>query len=109
MKKLILFTLISFFFCTASFANNCLKYTTKQDTITVRDGSSYRKAIIIKERNSIIDPEQEWLAMHYPGFINEGQDPSQYDKRHYEIRHIKTSDGQRKDVYFDISSYFGKW
>ena len=110
MKKA-LFIIIALLSSSVSFAKHCLKDSTRHDSVVQKDGSSYNNAIIIKATNEGdgIDAEYKWLADHYPGYKTEGQSLNENGKTPYDVLHIKTNDGQRKDVFFDISSYFGKW
>ncbi len=71
----------------------------------VRDGSSFEKAIIAKS----IPFEYAWVAEHYPGSEMIMQSSSFQKKKPYDILSIKIADGEEKDVYFDISSFFGKF
>ena len=76
------------------------------------DGSSPEKAIVIQEKTegAGVDAEYAWLKKYYPGytFIGQTLDFSK-DGRPYDVMHIKTAEGKKKDVYFDISNYYGKW
>ncbi|HXB12796.1 MAG TPA: hypothetical protein VNZ45_12465 [Bacteroidia bacterium] len=75
------------------------------------DGSSEKTAIVINETNEMtgVDTEYAWLKKNYPGYSSEGQALVMDKAGHpFDIIHIKTADGQKKDVYFDISKFFGK-
>ncbi|HTB06809.1 MAG TPA: hypothetical protein VK806_07630 [Bacteroidia bacterium] len=111
MRKAFFITTIVLLCSSASFAKHSLKDSTRHDSVIQKDGSSYNNAVIIKATNEGdgIDAEYKWLADHYPGYKTEGQSLNEHDKIPYDVLHIKTNDGQRKDVFFDISSYFGKW
>jgi hypothetical protein len=84
---------------------------TKQVDLASRDGSSFEKAIVITEKTEStgVDAEYKWLAVHYPGYSSTGQSLNMNDKRPYDIIYITTKEGDKKQVYFDISNYFGKW
>jgi predicted Zn-dependent protease len=75
------------------------------------DGSGYEKAIVIKEKTEKkgIDAEYQWLRKHYPGYTLISQSLNFKNNKNYDILSIKTNDGEKKDVYFDISNFFGKW
>jgi len=74
-------------------------------TQTIRlDGSSAGAAIPV----SGVDAEYQWLATHRPGWHPERQSlVTGPGGRFYDVMTI-TRGGQREDVYFDISSFFGK-
>ena len=68
------------------------------------DGSSYEKAVIVKN----ITEEYEWIRKYYPGNSFLQQSLNFYNDKPYDILRIETIDGETKDVYFDISKFFGK-
>ena len=76
-----------------------------------RDGSSYEKAIIINEEHEKpgIDAEYAWIRRQYPVSRTLGQALTYYKNQPYDIIHIVTADGNKSDVYFDISKFFGKF
>jgi hypothetical protein len=75
-----------------------------------RDGSSYDKAIIIDKKNETdgIAAEYAWLEKNYPNYKFSAQSLSFHNKKPYDILHIKDSSGKERDIYFDISKFFGK-
>ena len=76
-----------------------------------RDGSSYEKAIIIRQETEKagVDAEYVWIGAKYPGYKMLGQSLTQKDGKPYDILDIKTASGEKVTVYFDISNFFGKW
>lgn len=76
-----------------------------------RDGSSYEKAIVITETHEQagIDAEYAWIRQHYPGAKTQGQALMYRDKKPFDLIHVLTSEGNKVDVYFDISDFFGKF
>jgi hypothetical protein len=75
------------------------------------EGSSEKTAVVINETSEMagVDAEYAWLKKNYPGYSSEGQALVMDKAGHpFDIIHIKTADGQKKDVYFDISKFFGK-
>ena len=56
-----------------------------------------------------IAKENEWLDVHYPGHQKRGQALAYHDGKPYDIIYIVTADGEEKEVYFDISSFYGQW
>jgi hypothetical protein len=84
-----------------------------QGTVTDanQDGTSFAKAIVIGEKSetSGVAAEYQWIRQHYPGSKNGGQALT-YDKgKPYDVLTITTAGGEKKDVYFDISRFFGKF
>lgn len=77
---------------------------------TTRDGSSFEKAIIIEATNDFqgVKDEYAWLKQNYPGYKSQGQSLNMHNKKPYDILHIITADGNKIDVYFDISKSYGK-
>ena len=78
---------------------------------SINDGSSFERAIIIKKRREGpgVDAEYKWLAQNYPGYKRISQSLTRKGNKHYDIIAIKTNEGEEKDIYFDISNFFGKW
>lgn len=91
------------------------KHTTSQSTNTstsTGDGSSEQNAVVINETGETagVADEYAWLRNHYPGYTFEKQSlVFSKDGHPYDVLDIKTSDGQKKEVYFDISKFFGKF
>lgn len=75
------------------------------------DGSSYEKAIIIKEKSETtgVAAEYKWVNAHYPGAKTEKQGLVHHNGTDYDILTIRLSDGSEKDVYFDISRFYGRF
>lgn len=75
------------------------------------DGSSYEKAIVISSKSETagVNAEYVYLRKAYPGYKLARQSLSHKDKKAYDIMSITTADGDKKDVYFDITGFFGKW
>lgn len=80
-------------------------------TSAVQDGKSFETAVITTETHERqgVDAEYAWIKVKYPGAKTQGQALSSHDKKPYDIIHIITSEGTKLDVYFDISSFFGKF
>lgn len=105
MKRLfVVFALLLFIFASCS--------STKKlaGASAVQDGKSFETAIIITETHERqgVDAEYAWIKVKYPGAKTQGQALSSHDKKPYDIIHIVTAEGTKLDVYFDISSFFGK-
>jgi len=75
-------------------------------TVSVADGSSMAKAIKV----SNIREEYEWAKAHCPGcqFMSQAL---LFDnkKKPFDALTYKAPDGAKKEFYFDISSFFGKF
>ena len=80
-------------------------------TSVVADGSSYDKAIFIKEDHEQpgIHAEYAWIRAQYRGSKVNGQSLNNYRNKPYDVIHITTADGTTRDVYFDISNFYGKF
>lgn len=71
---------------------------------TVRDASSFEKAIVVKS----IREEYEWVEKNYPGSKMLQQSLSFKNKKPYDILSFTLSDGSKRDFYFDVSKFYGK-
>ena len=111
MKKVFSILVVSLLFCATVFSKNTTSDTSRHDSLIMRDGSSFKKAVIILDttESSGVDAEYKWLALHYPGYTTKEQSLNMDDKQPYDILYIKTKEGEEKKVFFDISNYFGKW
>ncbi|WP_323028108.1 hypothetical protein [Gelidibacter japonicus] len=98
MKKIIT---ISFILITL-FISSCS--STKDLTVSERDGSSYEKAVIVKS----VAEEYEYAKKACQGCQLLGQSLSQYKNKPYDILRFKNSDGDEVIYYFDISKFYGK-
>jgi hypothetical protein len=74
-------------------------------------GSSYEKAIVIKEKTeqSGVDAEYAWLKENYPEYRMGSQSLNFKDGKPYDILSITTNSGKSIQVYFDISNFYGKF
>ncbi len=70
-----------------------------------RDGLTIEKAIKAKS----IDFEYAWVEKRYPGSRVVGQVLLTKNRVPYDKLEVILVSGKRIDVYFDISSFFGKW
>ena len=75
-----------------------------------KDGSSYEKAMVVKAKNGTkgIAAEYKWLRENYPGYKLISQSLDGKGKKHYDVMHITTKEGNDKSFYFDITDFFGK-
>jgi hypothetical protein len=69
-----------------------------------RDGSSYEKAIVAKS----VPAEYAWLKKKYPGYALRRQSLRTHDGKPFDVLEITLKGGKEIEVYFDISSFFGK-
>lgn len=70
-----------------------------------QDGSSFEKAIVVKS----IEAEYAWIRKNYPGSKVNGQALLNNKNKYYDKLNITTAAGEKKDIYFDINSFFGKF
>lgn len=69
-----------------------------------RDGSSPEKAVIVQS----VGEEYAWMARHYPGFRPQMQALQDIEGRPYDVLTFANDRGDTCQVYFDISSFYGK-
>lgn len=116
MRKIIPVLLLSIVFFSCSSSRKNVSSTNNSGQVEMSkpnpdaDGSSFEKAIVIMEKSETVgvDAEYKWLAKNYPGYKMLQQALSFYSKKPYDILTIKTSDGDEKKIYFDISNFYGK-
>ncbi len=114
MKKttlLFLAILSVLFSCSTKKLGNTSTSISSRSVLPANDGSSYEKAVVIQEKSEMtgVDAEYAWLRKYYPGYKFNGQSLNSHEKKSYDIISIVTADGEKKDVYFDISNFFGKF
>jgi hypothetical protein len=75
-----------------------------------RDGSSYKKAILVIADNDTAGAaqESEWIRARYPGYRMGKQSTSFYDGKSYDIVRFTDAHGVKHTVYFDITSFYGR-
>ena len=88
----------------------CQSVSSVQTRARHGDGSTPELAVDLSSAHTEfegIKAEKDWLAKHYPGARIESQallmGPPTMD-----LLKITLPSGEARDVYFDISSYFGK-
>ncbi len=74
------------------------------------NGTSCDDIIIIQANNHLfgVEAEYEWLRLNYPGYQRIKQALIDCNDKPADVLTIRTKDGQTRDVYFDLSSFFGK-
>lgn len=89
----------------------CQSAPPAQATFTHGDGSSPEQAVdlsVAHTEGEGMAAERAWLGQHYPGARVTSQalllGPPVMD-----LLTISLPSGEEKKLYFDISSYFGKW
>lgn len=75
-----------------------------------RDGSSFEKAIILLSESGSdgLRDEYQYLQQKYNSFTIISQGLSSYKGKPHDIIKIKLENGTEKNIYFDISYFFGK-
>jgi outer membrane protein assembly factor BamD (BamD/ComL family) len=100
--------LLSFALCLFSCqATKTSKATSNSTEVTQSDqnGSSKEQAIVVKS----IDAEYQWIKKNYPGSRVTSQALIHSGKKSYDLLTFTTSEGETKQAYFDITSFFGKF
>ena len=107
---LLVFIILILYSCTSSKKATSTQSSAIKSESSIRNGTSYEKAIIILEKTEGVgvDAEYKWLKSHYPGYKTIKQVLNYYKKKPYDIISITTIEGKDIDVYFDISKFYGK-
>lgn len=79
--------------------------STIESSATGKDGSSKENAISVKS----IDAEYLWIRQNDPGSKVIKQALLRDGKKSYDKLTFVTSAGETKEIYFDITSFFGKF
>ena len=76
---------------------------------TPSDGKSFETAIVIQEKKETpgVHAEYQWIRDHYSNYKVSQQSLTYHNKKPYDVISIEFDDGDKKDVYFDISKFFG--
>ena len=79
--------------------------------IDERDGSSFEKAIVLNEKSTGagIKAEYAWVKEKYPDSKVVKQALIHKGKKSYDMLTVQKADGGTEEVYFDITSFYGKW
>ncbi len=113
MKKLLTLLVLSclIFSCSTSKKATNQAQTESTSIAAGQDGSSYEKAIVINKKKSGegIKAEYDWLKNNYPGYKLKSQSLQTQGKKIYDVLTIITANGKKKEVYFDITNFFGKY
>jgi hypothetical protein len=78
---------------------------------TEGDGLSFETAVVIqaKTEGTGEDEEYAWIAQHYPSYKRDRQTLTENKNHPYDIITIITKEGEKMDLIFDISNFFGKY
>lgn len=73
-------------------------------------GSGFASAIVVHAKNeeSGVRAEYDWIRANLPGFRPEGQSLVSHGGKPYDIIVVVAKSGEKREVYFDISEFFGK-
>jgi hypothetical protein len=73
-------------------------------------GSSIESAIVIEAKNEIegVRAEYKWIRDHMPGWRAGNQNLLNEKGRVYDAIEVSRG-GESREVYFDITGWFGKW
>lgn len=109
MKKIIVIMLITILGSSCA-THKIASLSTKGTTRVGGDGKSYKSSVVVHEKTETtgVDAEYKWIRKNYPGATVLGQSLVFHNDKPYDILKIKYK-GNTKDVYFDISNYFGKF
>jgi len=88
----------------------------KDDSITIHfgggDGSSIKSAITLIAANSEmagIGGEVLWAQQYLPGWHKTNQALITDGRKNYDAVTYQSSEGKKRTIYFDISTFFGKF
>jgi hypothetical protein len=75
------------------------------------DGKSFETAVVIQEKSETagVHAEYQWIRDHYSNYKVLGQSLKDHGKKPYDVITIELADGDKRDIYFDISKYFGHY
>ncbi|KRA44536.1 hypothetical protein ASD72_11135 [Pseudoxanthomonas sp. Root630] len=82
----------------------CQTTSNPRGTSADADGLTAESAV----RVSSVQAERQWIQKHYPGAEVESQ-ALLMGKVPMDLITIQLPSGEKVDVYFDISAFFGKW
>src|ERR1035438_2241170 len=83
-----------------------------QATFSGGDGSSLKQAVVITDatgEKTGVRAEYVWLHEHYPGYRLRGQILRNEGGRAFDEMRIVSADGKSHTIFFDITSFFGKY
>jgi hypothetical protein len=74
------------------------------------DGSSVENAVVVMAKNEDegVRRENEWIFAHHGTFRKTGVGLATVEKRKYDAIRVELADHSEKEIFFDITSFFGK-
>lgn len=116
MKKSRLFFLLilALSFAAGSCKHQSAAAGSNKNTVAADDaenGLTIATAVVIQEKTESdgVAAEYVWLRKHYPGYTLIKQSTTSANGKMYDKMDIKTADGSKKTIYFDITGFFGKF
>lgn len=113
MRKILIIFLFSSLIISCSSTKKLNREANNKNTVItpLNDGTSYENAILIKQTKHMagIAAEYAWLNKNYQGYESKGQSLIYYKEKPYDIISIVTKAGKEKEIYFNISNFFGKY
>ena len=75
------------------------------------EGSSKERAVVIHENDTPrgIAAENRWIAQNIPGYHKVGQALVQGQNGIYDRISVVGPNGERKEIFFEISEFFGRY
>ena len=77
----------------------------------IPDGLSFASAIVIHAdgESAGVAAEYAWIRENLPGARPEGQSLRTHAGKPYDVIEVELAAGGRREVFFEISSYFGRF
>jgi hypothetical protein len=74
------------------------------------DGSSFETAVIVRAPDGAegVRAEYAWLARHFPGSRPWRQSLRNRGERSYDVVEFHDADGTKRELWFDITAFFGR-
>ncbi len=69
------------------------------------DGSSAAQAVVVGS----VAEEYAWVARHCPGFQFQMQSLQLIDGKPYDVLTLRNAQGEERQIFFDISRFYGKF
>ena len=76
------------------------------------DGSGCVEAVVIKGAATTLiglRAQNTWLKEHFPGSERLRTQQGDCPERITDVVEIRTENGERKKIFFDITDFYGKW
>jgi hypothetical protein len=79
-------------------------------SVGIGDGRSFGTAVVINvpDEGAGVAAEYAWIREHIPGGRPEGQVLQHHGGKVFDMIHVKLPDNSLRDIYFDITGFFGK-